>query len=222
MNTEEFEKAVGIKISTIKKYESDFNLTIPRNDHGNRRYTETEVQIYLDLKKELATKTVSEIQKERGIISGNISVNNTNMSPNISENISNISQDNTNISVENELAIEKIATRFDTNISEVKSMIESQNNNFVILQEQSNKLSQISYQLGSLEAQLKAEKQAHESTILKYEKEKMLISDYANNSRDDLKSQLKYSKDEIEKLRAELQKEKSKTVFQKVFSKKEA
>lgn len=43
-------KITEIKITTIRKYEVDFDLKIPRNEMGHRVYSENEVQIYRKIK----------------------------------------------------------------------------------------------------------------------------------------------------------------------------
>ncbi len=43
-------KITEIKITTIRKYEVDFDLKIPRNEMGHRVYSESEVQIYRKIK----------------------------------------------------------------------------------------------------------------------------------------------------------------------------
>ncbi len=44
-------KMTGIKITTIRKYENDFNLKIPRNEMRHRYYTDREIAIYRQIKK---------------------------------------------------------------------------------------------------------------------------------------------------------------------------
>lgn len=44
-------KITGIKVSTIRKYEKDFNLKIPRNDMQYRYYTDKEIAVYKQIKK---------------------------------------------------------------------------------------------------------------------------------------------------------------------------
>lgn len=43
-------KMIGIKEPTLRKYENDFNLKIPRNEIGHRYYTENEVKVYQQIK----------------------------------------------------------------------------------------------------------------------------------------------------------------------------
>lgn len=43
-------KMIDIKEPTIRKYENDFNLKIPRNEIGHRYYTESEVKVYQQIK----------------------------------------------------------------------------------------------------------------------------------------------------------------------------
>lgn len=43
-------KITEIKITTIRKYENDFDLKIPRNEMGHRIYTENEIQVYKKIK----------------------------------------------------------------------------------------------------------------------------------------------------------------------------
>ena len=40
-----------IKITTIRKYENDFDLKIPRNEMGHRYYTDREIAVYKQIKK---------------------------------------------------------------------------------------------------------------------------------------------------------------------------
>lgn len=44
-------KMTGIKITTIRKYENDFDLVIPRNEMGHRYYTDKEIAVYKQIKK---------------------------------------------------------------------------------------------------------------------------------------------------------------------------
>ncbi len=41
----------GIKITTIRKYENDFDLNIPRNEMRHRYYTDREIAVYKQIKK---------------------------------------------------------------------------------------------------------------------------------------------------------------------------
>lgn len=47
----ELSKMTGIKITTIRKYENDFNLKVPRNEMGHRYYTDREIAVYKQIKK---------------------------------------------------------------------------------------------------------------------------------------------------------------------------
>lgn len=44
-------KMTGIKITTLRKYENDFDLVIPRNEMGHRYYTDKEIAVYKQIKK---------------------------------------------------------------------------------------------------------------------------------------------------------------------------
>lgn len=46
----EVSKMLDISISTIRKYETDYNLTIPRDEINHRYYTETEIKVLRQIK----------------------------------------------------------------------------------------------------------------------------------------------------------------------------
>ncbi len=216
MNTEEFEKAIEINISTIKKYEKDFKLNIPRNELNHRVYGEPELKIYQWIKEQFADgKSIADIQKKMEVNTSDIPVTYQQNTSGISDNISNISPEKVE-------AIEQSMQSFKGDISEVKSLIEGQNNNFIILQEQSKSMSELTYRLGTTEAELKAEREAHFQTKERHESEKRIISQYSDKTVQDMKAELEAKNLEIEKLKAELEKEQSKSFFQKVFNSKKA
>ena len=43
-------KMIKVKVTTIRKYEKDFDLMIPRNEMGHRYYTDKEITVYKQIK----------------------------------------------------------------------------------------------------------------------------------------------------------------------------
>lgn len=240
MNRDEFSKATGIHPETLRKYERDFQIEIPRDEKNNRIYGQKETDTFLMLKKALETKSVKELKIELGLIDKTIESN----VPNINNEV--VQEKNTG--VQNACMTDEIKELSEiiqgvytdvqqlknTDIQEIKSnFLQVNETAFSELSIMAKRISELSYQLGNFESSLKYEKEKYHDLISKYESEKRLISDFSSKTIDELKSslsnkdeiltqkdlQLKDKDKEIEDLKKSLEKEKSKTLFQKIFPK---
>ena len=232
MNIEKFSEAVGINSSTVKKYEKDFNIPIPRDPvSGYRVYGQEETDIYLSLKEELKTKTILAIKQELSLrpkpekVSAPEEKISTEKEEMKSENTEYISPG----IIYDISKIDKSVQTLYSEISEMKNFILNQNDSFSSLKEISKTVSELTYKIGQLESQVQYEKQLHHMTIEKYEGEKRLITEYSAGKENKLEQQVSVQvqqlseKDrKIAELERELAKEKNKSIFQRAFKFKRA
>lgn len=231
MNRDKFSEVVGLNKATIIKYENDFKIPVPRDpQNGYRVYGEEEVKLFNLLKEELKTKSIAEIQRE------------LKLKPDLFREQLDKKEEKINES-EEEYKVYKdlIQTEMSENINDLKNSVSSlyeniqglqqhviqQTDNFKDLKQLSENLSMSMYKIGQLEEKIKNEQHLHALTIEKYESEKRLITEastgYHNKLVNEIES-LKQSNDSkdniINELKKELDKEKSRTLFQYVFKKK--
>ena len=239
MNRDEFSKATGIHPETLRKYERDFLIEIPRDEKNNRIYGLKETDTFLMLKKALETKSVKELKIELGIIDKNIESNTPNKNEVVQEKNTGVQSDCISDEIKElseivQVVYTDVQQLKNTDIQEIKSnFLQVNETAFSELSIMAKRISELSYQLGNFESSLKYEKEKYQDLILKYDSEKRMISDFSSKSIDELKIslsnkdnlinekdyKLKEKDKEIEELKKALEKEKSKSIFQKVFSK---
>ena len=224
MNRDKFAEVIGLNKQTIIKYEKDFKIPIPRDpENGYRIYGDEEIQIFKLIKEQLQNKTVSELQRDLKLKPDLLKLAPALLKETYNDDIDFIQSE----TPENINDLKNSISGLYENIQTLQQHVINQSDYFKDIKQLSENLSMSMYKIGQLEEKLKTEQQLHNISIEKYESEKRLITEYSTDYNKKLASEIETLKQDndnkdkiINELKKELDKEKSKTLFQFVFKKK--
>jgi DNA-binding transcriptional MerR regulator len=208
-NITEASEKVGIKESTLRKWEEDFKIDVPRNRRGYREYTEEIIKIFENIKGyKDSNHGENTIIRKLGLHDAFIQ----------SEQPGNL---------ERKEEVIEVTYNLHESLKDIEtSLIARMDDKLDSIMELSEKYSRASYEVGSLKSELKSAYEKIDILKEKYEEKLHLITDGSGKDINNLKKDLEKTEfekqqifEENEKLKAELEKQKSKTLFQKLFGK---
>ncbi len=206
-NITEASEKVGVKESTLRKWEDDFKIDVPRNKRGYREYTQEIIKIFENI------KGYKDSNHGENTIIRKLSLHDAFMQPDQPEN-NGIREEVVEVTYSLHESLKDIET----------SLIKRMDDKLDSIIELSEKYSRATYEVGSLKSQLKSAYEKIDLLQEKFDEKLFLITDGSHKDINILKKDLEKSEfekqqilEENEKLKAQLEVQKNKSLFQRLF-----